>query len=200
MATPLRSSRSSPVSPRIAVIRTSAALGGVQRGHASAAPLLRPRHPGPPKAGSCRVLDEALTGRLQTQVYTTHGLSQTPARRSSFPVPPATPAQRDGVRGSGPGAGPGRPSPPGSGLPQRVALVRAVHQLAQHVLQGRDALLLGLHLLAKGFDLLQQRLQSVLLRGAEREAVSGRGRQGVCRLGLGGAELNLTAKGASLAD
>lgn len=46
-----------------------------------------------------------------------------------------------------------------------AGLVRAVHQLAQHVLQRRDALLLCLHPLTEGLDLLQQRLQGVLLLG-----------------------------------
>lgn len=89
---------------------------------------------------------------------------------------------------------------PGLDFPGGAALVRAVHQLAQHVLQRRDALLLGLHLLAQGLDLLQQRLQGVLLRGAEDRRGVGRGAVGGCRLGLGGAGRGLTDKGALLAD
>lgn len=44
-----------------------------------------------------------------------------------------------------------------------AVLVRAVHQLTEHVFQRSDALLLGLHPLSEGLDLLQQRLQGVLL-------------------------------------
>lgn len=90
--------------------------------------------------------------------------------------------------------------PPGLDLPGDAALVRAVHQLTQHVLQRRDALLLGLHLLAQGLDLLQQRLQGVLLRDEEDRRSVGRGAVGGCRLGLGGAGRGLTDKGALLAD
>lgn len=44
-----------------------------------------------------------------------------------------------------------------------AVLVRAVHQLTQHVFQRSNALLLGLHPLSEGLDLLQQCLQGVLL-------------------------------------